>query len=143
MKLIQVAKIVALSTLCFSPLAGAGVAVIVHPSVSTNTLMAEAVKQVFLGRASALPDGTAVAPVDQAEGSAVRAQFVERVLGKNEQQLRSYWARMIFTGKGQPPRGVTSAAEMLKTVASSPGFIGYVDTKDVVPGKVKVLYSIE
>jgi len=143
MKLIKLAKIVALSTLCFSPLAGAGVAVIVHPSVSTNALTAEAVKQLFLGRASALPDGTAVAPVDQAEGSAVRAQFAERVLGKNEQQLRSYWARMIFTGKGQPPRGVTSAAEMLKTVASSPGFIGYVDTKDVVAGKVKVLYSIE
>ena len=135
--------IAAVLALGLSSLANAGVAVIVNPAVATSSLTVEQVSQLFMGRMKALPDGTVVAPVDLAEGMPVRLQFIERVLGKNEQQLRSYWSRMIFTGKGQPPRSVGSAADVVKMVSSSPGFIGYVDTKDVVAGKVKVLYSIE
>lgn len=131
------------AALAWSTVASAGIAVIAHPSVSTGALTVDQVSQLFMGRARSLPDGAAVTPIDLAEGAPARVQFVERVLGKNEQQLRSYWSRMIFTGKGQPPRSVNSAAEVVKMVASSPGFIGYVDAKDVVAGKVKVLYQIQ
>ena len=131
------------AALAWSAVANAGIAVIVHPSVTAGALTVEQVSQLFMGRAKSLPDGTAITPIDLAEGAPVRVQFVERVLGKNEQQLRSYWSRMIFTGKGQPPRSVNSTADMVKMVAASPGFIGYVDAKDVVAGKVKVLYQIQ
>lgn len=131
------------ATLAWSTVANAGIAVIAHPSVTAGALTVEQVSQLFMGRAKSLPDGTVVTPIDLAEGAPARVQFVERVLGKNEQQLRSYWSRMIFTGKGQPPRSVNSAAEVVKMVASTPGFIGYVDAKDVAAGKVKVLYQIQ
>mgnify|MGYP001770312877 CR=1 FL=1 len=81
-------------------------------------------------------------PIDQAEGSPARPQFNERVRGKNEQQLRSYWSRMIFTGKGQPPRSVASQEDVLRMVAATPGAIGYVDSK-AVTGKVKVLFQVD
>ncbi len=121
----------------------AGVVLIANPSVKTSALTAEQVGQIWLGHAGELPDGTAVTPLDLAEGSPLRAQFLDKVLHKNEQQLRSYWSRVIFTGKGQPPRVLPSAAEVLRTVASTPGAVGYVDSKDVAAGKVKVLFTAE
>ncbi|MFZ5756334.1 MAG: phosphate ABC transporter substrate-binding protein [Pseudomonadota bacterium] len=121
----------------------AGVAVVVHPSVNVGALNVDQLGQLFLGRAKTLPDGTPVSPIDLAEGSALRITFSERVLGKNEQQLRSYWSRMIFTGKGQPPRSMATSQDVLRAVAATPGYIGYVDSRDVVAGKVKVVYSLE
>ncbi len=120
--------------------AQAGVVVIAHPSVQTSALTAEQVSQLFGGRTTQLPDGSAVQPLNMNEGAAARAQFNAKVLGKTEQQLRSYWSRMIFTGKAQPPRVLNSSADMLRTVASTSGYVGYIDSQDV-GDKVKVLYS--
>ncbi|MFZ5756336.1 MAG: phosphate ABC transporter substrate-binding protein [Pseudomonadota bacterium] len=141
MKKTIMAALFALSAV--APAAYAGLVVVAHPSVAVSELNADQVNQLFLGRTKTLPDGSAVAPLDLAEGSAMRTQFAERVLGKNEQQLRSYWSRMIFTGKGQPPRSVGNSDEVVRAVASRPGYIGYVDSKAVASGKVKVLYSLE
>lgn len=125
-----------------SSLAHAGLAVVAHPSVAVSALSAEQVSQIYMGRATSLPGGAAVTPIDMPEGSPLRVQFASRVLGKNEQQLRSYWSRMIFTGKGQPPRSVASQDDVLRMVAATPGAIGYVDSKAVTP-KVKVLFQVD
>lgn len=123
-------------------MAQAGVAVIAHPSTKVNSLTADQVSQLFLGRINQLPDGTVVNPLDVGEGSPLRGEFIDKVLGKNEQQMRSYWSRMIFTGKAQPPRVMNSASDVLRAVASTPGYIGYVDSKDA-GDKVKVLYRAD
>jgi ABC-type phosphate transport system substrate-binding protein len=140
---IQQRVLMALAILLAAPaFASAGIAVIAHSGVTTQALSAEQVSQLYLGRVATLPDGSRAVMLDLMEGVPLRAEFSERVLGKNEQQLRSYWTRLIFTGKGQPPRTIGSVAEMLRAVAATPGAIGYVDSGDV-SGKVKVLLRIE
>lgn len=130
-------------SLLMAPLAAsAGVAVIANPALPAGTLTADQVSQVFMGRWKTLPGGMALVAIDQQEGSPVRAEFLDRVLGKSEQQMRSYWTRMVFTGKGQPPRSVERDADVLRAVISTPGSIGYVDSKAVTP-QVKVLYRLE
>lgn len=126
-----------------SMLAAAGVVVVTHPSSSVQSLTRDQISQLFLGRSNTLPDGKAVTLVDLAEGSELRVVFVTQVLGKSEQQLRSHWTRMIFSGKGQPPRSVGSSAEVARFVSTTPGAVGYIDSKDLVAGKIKVLYSVE
>lgn len=121
--------------------ASAGV-VVVGNSTSTGELSAEQVRQLFLGKARTLPNGTAAVVLDLREGDPLRVTFVEQVLGKTEQQLLGHWAKMIFTGKGQPPRSVGSAREMLSVVESTPGAIGYIDEKQV-SARVRVLYRME
>lgn len=123
--------------------AQAGVVVIANASVKADALTADQVSKLYMGRATSLPDGAAVEPLELAEGAPARADFLGKVLDKTEQQWRSYWSRMIFTGKAQPPRPMGSAAELVRAVASNPGYIGYVDSKDVGAAKVRVLYSAE
>lgn len=124
------------------PFAGAGVVVVGNAATPGAQLSTDQVRQLFLGKASKLPDGTAVVVLDLREGDPLRVTFVEGVLGKTEQQLLGHWAKMIFTGRGQPPRTVDNVREVLRIVGSTPGAIGYIDEKQVT-AQVKVLYRQE
>ena len=135
---LMVAVLVALPAL-----APAGVVVVAHSSVKANALSEDEVRQLFMGRSSRLPDGTAVAPLDLNEAAPSRNAFLSSVMGKTEQQMRSYWTRLIFTGKAQPPKVLATDAEVLRTVASSPGYVGYADAVEAARANVKILYKVE
>ena len=68
------------------------------------------VAQIFLAKTDALPNGRVAKPVDQADGSAVRNEFYDKVADKNAAQMKAYWAQLTFTGKAQPPRNVSGDA---------------------------------
>ncbi len=115
----------------------AEVAVVVHPSNSV-TLNPEAIAQIYLGRSKSFPDGKAALPLGQAESSKTTEQFNQKVLNKSGSQIKAYWSKLVFTGKGTPPKEINSDAEMLDLVSQNPSVIGYVD-KASVTDKVKVL----
>ncbi len=115
----------------------AEVAIVVHPS-NAATLNPEAIAQIYLGRSKSFPDGKAALPLGQAEGSKTTEQFNQKVLNKSGSQIKAYWSKLVFTGKGTPPKEINSDAEMLDLVSQNPSVIGYVD-KASVTDKVKVL----
>ncbi|BFM15254.1 hypothetical protein R50073_14370 [Maricurvus nonylphenolicus] len=142
-------KIFKVKTLLAATLAGisliasvsvwSGVAVVVHPS-NANALSEADITRIFLGKKKAFPDGAEAIPVDQAEGSPIRSSFVGTVLKKNDQQIKAYWAQLLFTGKGTPPKEVGSGADVKKLVAENPALIGYIDSGEV-DGSVKVVHQ--
>lgn len=129
----------AAASLMISVSAWSGVAVIVNPS-NGNALSGSDVTRIFLGKKKSYPDGSDAIPVDQAEGSAARSSFVGTVLKKNDQQIKAYWAQLLFTGKGTPPKEVGSGADVKKLVSENPALIGYIDSSEV-DGSVKVVYE--
>jgi len=118
----------------------ADVVVIAHPSVKDSSISKEDAAKVFLGKSNKLPSGTAVLPIDQDEDSAVRVAFHEKVTDKNASQLTAYWSRLVFTGKGQPPKTVMDDEEVKDLVSNNPNIVGYID-KASVDGTVKVIYT--
>ncbi len=64
-------------------------------------------------------------------GSDVHKEFAKKVLGKSSSQLKAYWAKLVFTGKGTPPKQINSDAEMIKLVAANPNLIGFVNAASV------------
>lgn len=115
----------------------AGVAVIVNPESSLVSVNQTEVVNLFLNKSNAL-QGERLVPVDQAKGQATRTLFYETVVNKNESQLKAYWSRLIFTGKGLPPVEIGNDKMVLDRIASDPNAIGYVSS-DKVNGSVKVL----
>ncbi|WP_300433457.1 phosphate ABC transporter substrate-binding protein, partial [uncultured Thalassolituus sp.] len=101
---------------------------------------ADTISRIFLGKTSSFPDGSPAVPVDQSEGSDVRNDFTDKVLGKNASQLKAYWSRLIFTGKGTPPKEVGNNAAVKSLIAANPNMIGYIDSS-AVDDTVKVVYS--
>lgn len=43
-------------------------------------------------------------PVDHSERAALRDAFYTKVTSKSPAQIKAYWSKIVFTGKGQPPR---------------------------------------
>lgn len=115
----------------------AEMAVIVHPS-NNNALDKDTIQRIFLGKTRAFPDGSEALPISIKEGTAEYASFSEAVLSKTDKQLKAYWAKVIFTGQGTPPKEVDNAAQMLDLVAKNPNTIGFVPAGNV-SGAVKVV----
>jgi ABC-type phosphate transport system substrate-binding protein len=98
------------------------------------------VVDIFLGKASRFPDGSQTVPIDQPEGSNARDDFYRQYAGKSAAQLKAHWSKIIFTGRGQPPKDVSSSAEVKKFVANNPHAIGYIE-KTLVDRTVRVVAS--
>jgi ABC-type phosphate transport system substrate-binding protein len=118
----------------------ADVVAVVSSRSPVTALSANQVADIFLGKANRFPDGGQAVPIDQAEGSAARDAFYARVTGKSAAQMKAHWSKIIFTGRGQPPRQVANSLEARKRVAGDPKAIGYIES-DLVDGSVKVLLS--
>ncbi|NOX09238.1 MAG: phosphate ABC transporter substrate-binding protein [Gammaproteobacteria bacterium] len=139
-------KFLSLACLLFAGLysisALAGVAVIVHPSNADSSLSSGVVKRIFLGKKSKFPGGGKVVAIDQSYDSADRGQFYQKVVGKNSAQMKSYWSKMIFSGKGVPPESVDDGAAVKDWVAGHAEGIGYIDSS-LVDDSVKVVLDIQ
>jgi len=117
-------------------MAGADVVAVVSAKSPLTALTREQISDIFLGRTSRFPDGSPAVAIDQAEGAAVRDEFYLKFAGKPPAQLKAYWSKIIFTGRGQPPHEVSSSAEVKKRVAATITSIGYIE-ENLVDGTVK------
>lgn len=118
--------------------ASADVVAVVSATNPVTTLGKHEVVDIFLGRANRFPNGRPVVPIDQAEGSRVRNEFYTRFAGMSAAQVKSHWSRIIFTGRGMPPREASDGVEVRNFVAARPDAIGYIE-RAVVDDSVKVL----
>jgi len=130
----------ALVLLVLSSVANAEIAVIANPENSQNSLTIKQVKKIFLGKKSTFPNGEAVEPVDQIETSASRKFFYENVIKKDPATLKSYWTKMVFSGKAAPPETMKDDNAIKTWIASSKEGIGYIN-KNAVDNSVKVLFT--
>lgn len=132
-------KLTIAATLAISFSSFAEVSVVVHPS-NSSSIDKEAVSRIFLGRMKDFNGNGEAVPIAQEEGSPARSEFNDKVVGKSDSQLKSYWSKLVFTGKGTPPKEVVSDAEILKLVSQNPAMIGYVDSSSV-DSSVKVVLT--
>jgi ABC-type phosphate transport system substrate-binding protein len=117
-----------LAILCLTALpVAAEVVVVVSANSPIAKLSPNEVADVFLGKLTRLPGGTAVQPLDQVEGSATRAAFYQQFTGKSPAQVKAFWSKVIFTGRGRPPRALANDAEVVRAVRENPNAIGYVE----------------
>ena len=140
-KIIKIAALVMILAGLIAPSVFAEVAVVVHPD-NSNSLDKTVVRKIFLGKTKAFPNGDAVKTFDLPRGNQARNEFRDKVLVKSEARLNSHWARMIFSSKANPPRLLSSAAEVKAEVASNPNAIAYIAVEDV-DESVKVLFTMK
>jgi ABC-type phosphate transport system substrate-binding protein len=127
---------------CFAGTAAADIVVVVSPKNPLASLTQSQVAALYLGNASTFPNGASAVLADQPATSASRDVFYEKVVGRSSAQAKAVWARIVFTGKGTPPKEFGSAAEVKAFLASNPGAIGYLDSTDV-DGSVKAVLTMK
>ena len=120
--------------------ATAGVAVIGNSGLSIDSIDATQAADIFLGKMAKWPDGTPLTVIEHKEGDPVKEEFYDKVVGKTPSQLKAYWAKLVFTGEGVPPKEYSGDQAVIQRVSGTPGAIGYVSDKSV-DKSVKVLFE--
>lgn len=129
------------ATLLFLALqtASAGVVVVANPGMSVSSVTAAQVSDIFLGKMTKL-DGTQLTVIEHQEGDPIKGEFYDKVVGKNPSQLKAYWAKIVFTGEGVPPKEYAGDKAVKAFVAQTPGAIGYISDESV-DSSVKVIFE--
>lgn len=116
--------------------------VVVASSNKAPKLSNEEVSAIFLGTSKSFANGERAVPIDQKAGTPVYAAFYQKATGKTESQVKAYWSRIMFTGKGQPPQEAGDGAAVKKLVAANPNMVGYIEAS-LVDASVRVIADLK
>jgi ABC-type phosphate transport system substrate-binding protein len=105
----------------------ADVVAVVSSKSPISTLSKGQITDIFLGRRTRFPDGTLAVPIDRSEGSALRDEFYSRIADMSPAQVKAFWSKIIFTGRGQPPIAVATSLETRRLLIANPNAISYTD----------------
>lgn len=108
--------------------------VVVGTKSPTTSMNKEQIAAAFMGKIAGLE------PVDLSEGNPVREDFYTKEVGKSAAQMKSYWAKLSFTGKGTPPREYPNSTEVKRALTRNPNAIGYIE-KTSIDASVKVVFE--
>ena len=118
----------------------AEVVAVVSAKSAVTSMTKDQVADIFLGKAATFPTGGQAVPIDQAPSAAIRDDFYSKVTGRTATQLKSYWAKQSFSGKGTPPKAVSGDDEVKKLIAENPNLVGYMD-KSRVDSSVRTVFT--
>jgi ABC-type phosphate transport system substrate-binding protein len=113
--------------------------VVVHRNNPIESITRAKLSSIYMKRTRSWGDGCEIVPVDQPASSPVRERFSRAIHGKNVAYVTRYWQRLIFSGRGVPPRQLQNDAAVLALVKNSREAIGYIDRDTPLGDGVKVL----
>lgn len=129
------------SVFSLTSIAYADIAVVVHRDSPLADVTPEQISKIFLAKTKTFANGQKIKLLDLEEGDETRDQFYKSVANKTPSQVKAYWSRLIFTGKGQPPQVLMDSDEIVETIGENLNSIGYVDP-DAVTDSVKVVLTL-
>jgi ABC-type phosphate transport system substrate-binding protein len=108
--------------------------VIVSPAAPA--INKEELRDLYLGR------GSGWTLLDQDATSAIYVEFYKRVIGRDPAQVKAIWSKILFTGRGLPPKQLPDSGTVKKAVAANPNAVGYIE-KSAVDASVKVVLAVD
>jgi hypothetical protein len=104
-------------------------------NANADGISKDQVADLYLGRSSGRT------PIDQAGNSPIYVEFYKKATGRDIAQVKAIWSKIIFTGRGLPPKQLVDSAAVKKAVAANPKAIGYIE-KSAVDTSVKVALTL-
>lgn len=102
-----------------------------------HALSRHEVADLFLGNNRKRSRLGPIVPVDQARDE-LREAFYRIYLDRSLPQVKAHWAKIIFTGRGYPPRTVSGTEELKELLQNNPNALGYVD-RSVVDKSLRIV----
>jgi ABC-type phosphate transport system substrate-binding protein len=109
------------------------IVVIVNPAA--GPISKEQIADIYLAR------NNAWTPIDQSAGSSIYVEFYKKATGRDSAQVKAIWSRILFTGRGVPPKELLDSEAVKKAVAANPKAVGYIE-KSAVDASVKVIFPL-
>jgi hypothetical protein len=120
--IVRIIAVASMATMAGALRAGSspGVVVIANEDLRQDHISAAALKNVYTGRTNYWEGGQIVVI---AVLSGQTDDALNEVSGMDASQFRTFWQRLVFSGRGQEPRSVSDAGALVALVASTRGAI--------------------
>ncbi|WP_460230809.1 hypothetical protein [Aurantivibrio plasticivorans] len=112
-----------LAPACASPV------VIHHPQLASEDFSTTSLVRIYAMQKRVWSDRSSIKVFTLPKDSGTHKEFVKGLLLMQPYQLDRLWHRLVFSGTGSTPEEVSSPEEMIEKVRSTPGSIGYIDSK--------------
>lgn len=122
---------VIVSILLMSPiyaLAQNNFVVVVPKESKIKKLSKNYISKLFLSKIKSYSNGEKAIPIEISDKES-RENFYKIMTNKNEKQLLKYWAKMVFTGRGIPPKKVKKESDILDFLKNNKNAITYIQKK--------------
>ncbi|MCP4353194.1 MAG: hypothetical protein GY795_47695 [Desulfobacterales bacterium] len=110
--------------IAFESSADTGTEIIINDSVEAEAITRDDLKKIFLGKKVKWNSNQSIKIAILKEGD-IHESFLRTYIRKTSSQFSYYWKKLLFTGKGIPPKSFTSENEIINYVSSTAGAIGY------------------
>lgn len=114
--------------------------IIANPSGSNQGISLDDIKSIFLKKRTNWPRGGNAVPINARKGSAVREEFVQRVLNMTQAEESNYWK------EEQIKSGLTAPVEfsnVLKAVFKLKGSVSYIYRSEYREGVAQIIYVLK
>lgn len=109
---------------------GDELAIVISKDANIDTLSKKELSKIFLSKTRKLPNGEKTFLIE-INDEKIQTKFYQIICNKNENQLRKYWTKMIFTGRGQPPKKLQSVDDVISYIKKNKNAISYIPLKYV------------
>lgn len=96
-----------------------------HKALPNQTLDAEGVKSLLLGKRVTLGEARVVVVI--AKTSSAQDEFLKQSIGMTTSQFQNHWRRLFMTGGGSAPKIVETEDEACKLASETPGAVAITD----------------
>jgi hypothetical protein len=97
-----------------------------NKGLAGQTLDADAIKAVLLGKKATVGDARVIIVI--IKGGDAQEAFLKDHVGMTTDQFNTYWRRLYMTGGGSAPKNADSEDEALKIVTDTPGAVAVIDS---------------
>lgn len=118
------------TTLFFIQSAYANYAVVVSSKSNLTNISKSDISKIFLSKTKDLPNGKKALTVELDQNKS-QLEFYKKISRKSKRQLKKYWATIIFTGRGQPPKKLNSVDDIIAFIKKNVNAISYIPIQDV------------
>ncbi|MBC3872131.1 hypothetical protein [Undibacterium flavidum] len=114
--------------------------VVANLQAGIDKMSKDEVINVYMGRNRKLASGINAQPIDLESPLTEKANFYSVMVNKELPEISSYWARLMFSGQGSPPKQVMTTEQALEIVSNVKGAIAYIDRKKI-DKRVKIVFD--
>ena len=113
--------------------------VVISKESPLTELTKHQVKRVFLAKTNYI--NSQKLKVAQIKNSSYETLFYKNALNKSRSQMHSYWATLIFRGKGHPPRSFDNLEALEKAMQNNANIITFLPSEQLTQN-MRVLYRV-
>ena len=115
--------------------------VVVPKNCNLQNISKKELSKIFLGKTKRFPNGEEAIAVEIVDEK-YQNLFYEKIINKDEKQLKKYWAKMIFTGRAQPPKKLNTLIELKEFFKENQNAISYIPSQ-FLDNNLKIVLKIK